>query len=105
MGFSWKEAGSGLRHLALGWKRQLSNTDSQHYVPLLMQNLPGCRVTVEPQVCHICGFARVEVELENGWLLQACSAGQVRKLAGSDKFKHWRSTLPARQTAIQSLTK
>jgi hypothetical protein len=105
MVFSIREGIGGFKHIGLGLERMLTKRPDTYFIPdyeargLLVQRY------TDPEngkiaICHICGYARIRLELPNGWLLETCSAKpDIASFAGKD-FAQWVQSLPPAKVPV-----
>lgn len=78
MPFNLKETCGGLDHLKLGLERRLFGRAQNYFVEKLRREGLSLETVKKsdgsPAVCHICGYALAEMEMNGGWTIRACSA-------------------------------
>jgi hypothetical protein len=100
MVFSVREGIRAIKHISLGWTRMLGKRADTYFIPdyeargLLVQRYVDA-VTGQVAKCNICGYARIRLELPNGWLLEECSANPSINSFTGKEFAEWVEKLPA----------
>jgi hypothetical protein len=78
MAFSVTETIGGWKHLLRRWQRRIVGTPFDALFKGISKRGLPCRILTspsqEPAVCDFCGFAILEIALDDKWCLQTCSA-------------------------------
>ena len=94
MPFTRREAPSGIRHILKGWQKVLTGRPASFYANKLISNLAGSRFKLEELkdsdgnllTCRICGYTKVQIELNRGWQMQTCASMLREDILQSEEF-------------------
>lgn len=104
MPFNLRETIFGSRHFCLGICRRLSKRSAMFYLDRLRKSGLSLNLSQSEKniaICNICGYAIAEVQLEENWIMQACSATGFKTILKTARFNSWFTGLSAREpTAI-----
>lgn len=92
MPFNLRETVFGWRHLAIGVERGMLKRSPHFFLnKLKSEGVPASAVQQgkDWELCPVCGYAIAEVSLENGLLMQSCSALELNKLLKSPGLATW----------------
>jgi len=105
--FNVRETKSGFRHLMLNCTRKFFRRADTWFIKEYEDS--GLRPqrfaddNGKPAICSICGYAMIRLELNNGWLMDTCSAMPVVTGLQTQEFGIWANSLQAAKLPTSSV--
>lgn len=101
MPFTRREAPNGVNHILKGWHRVLSGRQASFYVEKLSSELAGSRFKLDELkdidgkflTCRVCGYTKVQIELNGGWQMRTCASMLSKSILQSDQFASFEAEL------------